>query len=372
MTTSILLTGLGMVTSLGLNATTSCAAARAGLSRARELDYFTQWSPANGEVGPVKGHQIPQITEGFEGDARLARILGGALGDFLSRTNDIDWTSSGLACYCGLPDPYRIWSGPDRVTDPDIRQEFLDASKSIPKDNAEPEKAERLLHMACSANGIAKTPKMRMTSRSGNCAVTDCIRQASADLSQGLVRQAVIIAADSLLDESTLTWLERTERLKSPALATGLTPGEAGIVLGLRAAASPSTGNPPLAKIQAVHTATEENSLLSGKPILGKAMAKLLGDLSDNGRQGWFVSDLNGEDYRALEWGHALVRTKLDVLAMSYPAVAFGDTGTASGGVAIATIVHAFQRKCAPTKIGIVLSASESSERSCCVVEPIS
>lgn len=361
-----------MVTSLGLNASISCAAARAGLSRAKELDYFTQWSPVNGEIGPVKGHQIPQITEGFEGEARLARILGGALSDFLSRTTDIDWTSSGLACYGGLPDPFRKWRGPDRVSDPDIRQEFLDASKSIPSDNTQLENAERLLHMACSANGIGKPPKVRMVSRTGNCAVTHCIHQATADLSQGLVRQAVIFAADSLLDESTLTWLEQTGRLKSPAVASGLSPGEAGIVLALRSTATASGAGPPLAKISACHKTSEECSLLSGKPVVGKAVAKLLEDLSDYGRRGWFVSDHNGEDYRALEWGHAIVRTKLDVLAISYPAVAFGDTGTASAGLAIATIAHAFDRRCAPSKIGIVISASESIERTCLVMEPFS
>jgi hypothetical protein len=82
----------------------------------------------------------------------------------------------------------------------------------------------------------------------------------------------------------------------------------------------------------------------------------------------WIVTDHNGEAYRALDWGHALVR--LGAIApgfrsapLLYPALSFGDTGAASGGVACCLVVEALARRWAPADAALVLSAADGPER---------
>ena len=371
MASSAIITGIGMVSSLGLTAQTSCAAARAGISRARELDYFTQWSPVDGSISPVVGHQIPLITDGFEGDARLARILGGAISDLTTQLPNLPWGSEKLAWYLALPDRYRMWRGAERVGVKKVREELLAAMEQVPKDNTEFEAARQFLGMVGRNSRIPGTINLKFVSRAGNCALAECAKQALSDIAEKQVRYAIVAAVDSLLGEATLNWLTQTSRLKSPAVATGLAPGEAGVALCLQAAESNGReGVQPDLCLQAVHQSHEENTLLSGKPVQGRALTELLESTADK-EGNWFVIDLNGEDYRAMEWGYALVRTKLDGYALTYPAVSFGDTGTASPGVAVAVVRHAIRRGCAPCKRAVVLSTSDDTQRTGMIIEAV-
>jgi hypothetical protein len=45
------------------------------------------------------------------------------------------------------------------------------------------------------------------------------------------------------------------------------------------------------------------------------------------------------------------------------PAMSFGHTGAASGGLGVATVFRAFQRGYAPSASALVLSSSDSGER---------
>ena len=56
LSTPIAITGRGMVSSLGNDVRTSCAAARAGLVRPGELDYFQDLSSGDGEDVGVTGY----------------------------------------------------------------------------------------------------------------------------------------------------------------------------------------------------------------------------------------------------------------------------------------------------------------------------
>ena len=100
-------TGIGMVSSLGLDVVTSCAAARAGIVRAQELDVQIVDRETQ-DLVPVVGHVIP-LTQGFTHTGRLLRIAQLALAD-LQRLND--WTSEDperLLTYFVLPPADRAW-----------------------------------------------------------------------------------------------------------------------------------------------------------------------------------------------------------------------------------------------------------------------
>ena len=122
----------------------------------------------------------------------------------------------------------------------------------------------------------------------------------------------------------------------------------------------------------------EPKSLLSGQAPLGEGLFAILnavarsGSLDDDGPP-WIVTDQNGEHYRAMEWGHALVRSLPSHPALAdsllwYPAMSFGDTGAASAGVGAALVLHAFRRDYAPGRKATVLSVSEGPGRAAIIL----
>ena len=227
-TASICVSGVGMVASLGQDAVTGCAAARAGLVRARPLDYPV-WSPVNGEIGPVCGHAIPELTAGFEGEARHLRIIHGAMSDLARNCRGAPWEAPNTGLYLSLPDPWREMRGAELIGDKKLRQKRLDAAAGIPEGEAYRADAERLIAKACRLCGTQRVPELRAVSRSGQCGLAECLLVAMQDLRQNRVDRAVVGACDSLLEEKTLEWLEMTQRLKSPTFPAGLAPREAGV-----------------------------------------------------------------------------------------------------------------------------------------------
>jgi 3-oxoacyl-[acyl-carrier-protein] synthase-1 len=82
----------------------------------------------------------------------------------------------------------------------------------------------------------------------------------------------------------------------------------------------------------------------------------------------WFITDQNGELYRATEWGNVVVRLVGYSQAFAdpvlwYPAASFGDTGAVSGAVAICMAVNAFARGYAPAQTVAILSSAEDPSR---------
>src|SRR5258707_961848 len=81
----ISITAVGMVSALGLDWETSCAAARAGISRSESVNYYKVQAGDPWEVVPVVAHQVEILTQGFEGQGRLLRLLSGAFADLRSK-----------------------------------------------------------------------------------------------------------------------------------------------------------------------------------------------------------------------------------------------------------------------------------------------
>src|SRR5438094_948531 len=111
-----------MVTSLGCDAATACAAARAGLSRAAEIPGMELMSEVTGEPEPIMAHEVPLLTRGFEGNVRLQRLLVGGLIELKSRLPAAMLKRGGIGFYVSLPDPARTMQGLDLIADDEIRQ----------------------------------------------------------------------------------------------------------------------------------------------------------------------------------------------------------------------------------------------------------
>lgn len=368
----IAITGRGMVSSLGSDVVSACAAARAGLVRPAPLD-LQMGSPEDGQADHVQGHPAGELTRGFEGFARLLRLAALGLGDLLKQVPDGPWMSRQTGMYLALPCPHRIHTGLDLIANKSTRA-VRDEKARQAMDEPEPDIASRLLRAAAQLAGWPVDPPLRFSATSGHTGVAEALQRAMDDLQRGYVSAAVVGGVDSLLEEEVLMWLHNTGRLKRSGVPVGLLPGEAGAFLLLEPLHTiQRRGSRPLAVAQAVHLEDEDGTLLSGAPAQGVALAKALAKVVDTASfhqsgAAWVLSDHNGEIYRAAEWGHVLVRLASRVPELAspvvwYPASSFGDVGAASGAVAICLAIHAFSRGCAPNPTAVVVSSSEGACR---------
>jgi len=360
--------GMGMVSALGLDVATSCAASRAGLSRARPFEGYMVPPAKRGEDEGVTAHSLPLATEGFEGPVRLLQLATLALRDLLQRH---PWVreATGVAAYLSLPDPARGKPAPSTAP-------VMEEGEPPPPAPVPPwELAQWLWSTAAASAGWGAPPTMRHLVSEGHTGVTRALQQACADLASGVVDLAIVGGVDSLLDEETLAWLDAAGRLKKPDMPAGLQPGEAAAFLVLereQSAFARPTG--PSLVLRGLAFGREQHLVGADDPPSGRGLAAPLHELVEYVRFQhqlplWCILDLNGEPYRSMDWGGALVHIesvrKLRVLGeTTYPAASFGDTGAASGGVGLCLAATAFQRSYAPGLLGAVVSASDSGDRS--------
>ena len=378
--TTVVLTGCGLVTSLGLDAANACAAARAGILRAAQRDAYPVRSLADGSVSGVVGHAVPLLTDGLEGEARLIRLLQGGLEDLARQCPDAPWKRKRTVFYLSAPDLNRLSSGAELVADEGARQEMREAAKAVRNAGAGAARFGRLLGEGARWAKWAGRPELRWCTDSGNTGVAEAIQRASDDLRAGACELAIVGGVDSLLDEETLAWLELTGRLKTPNLAAGLQPGEACGFLVFETASPSSTRAPrALTRLETVCLGAEAHPLISGDPPSGVALAEVIHHAATTttwGRQPplWLIHDLNGEAYRAQEWGFALFRLAARSRALAeprlwLPAASFGDTGAATGAVQACMAFRAFERAYAPACAAGLVSTAPGSARGCFVLQ---
>lgn len=174
----------------------------------------------------------------------------------------------------------------------------------------------------------------------GHAGVFWAIEAASQDIAKGVCNTAIIGAVDTYLDDITLEWLFDLKRLKTPDRPGGFIPSEgAGFLVVESAASVQARGVSVLARLSASATAMESNSFYHEDPCKADGLTESLrSTLAQAGEAassiGMVVCDLNGERYRAAEWGFALARAMGGVKSeyrLMHPADCIGDTGAASG-----------------------------------------
>lgn len=181
-------------------------------------------------------------------------------------------------------------------------------------------------------------------------------------------RSCVVASVDSLLDVGLLETLLLQQRVKTEEQPVGVTPGEAGAALLLRVPGRASTDAPrgrPL--IEAVSLGQAPPDAPGNARGLASCVRALRPFLLDETREPFWVSDHNGEELRAMEWGtlQTLLRSEPPHWASFeawYTATSFGETGTASGALGVCLGARALERAYAPSRAGISLSTDESGE----------
>jgi 3-oxoacyl-[acyl-carrier-protein] synthase-1 len=207
----------------------------------------------------------------------------------------------------------------------------------------------------------------------GHAAGTMAVRAAWEAVRAG-AEFALAGGVDSYLDPDTLEWLEANEQVHGAAPANnawGFTPGEAaGFVLLASAAAAGQYRLPQSFQLLSTATARETKLIKTDAVCVGEGLTDLFRALAASlvpGTQAdQLYCDMNGEAYRADEFGFAVLRVGglfRDPGGFIAPADCWGDVGAASGPLLLLLAEAAARKGYAPGPVAGAFTSAESGER---------
>lgn len=341
-------TSVGMVSPIGLTAAASCAAARAGITRIRDVEGVYAIDPISQRAEPVTAHFIKGVTDGFTGLGRLARLGEAALRDLLSTMPAIDERRTAILVSLSS-DFYRVEAArlatSDDTEPPDPSVRAVDARRRVLE--------ESLLATILRSCRLQIPARYRSVVFSDATGFVEQLAVARRMLSERRITQAIVGAIDSLTEPDILMALERIGVLKSVATNVGFIPGECSVFFGVRLGA---VHTPPPGAICALRGDTvgrEPTVRQEDNPALGVTMAAVAeNSIRASARAGHAVADmigpLNGDTHRARDFGYALVRLTARDMALDvpwHPAMSFGETGAAAGAIGVAMAATRLQRR---------------------------
>jgi 3-oxoacyl-[acyl-carrier-protein] synthase-1 len=213
----------------------------------------------------------------------------------------------------------------------------------------------------------------------GHAGALMALKSGVAALAAGKIDACVVAGADSYMDLETLEWLEDTEQLHGAGRrnnAWGFVPGEgAGVVMLMRREKTESIGLRPFGRIAGVGVDLEEKLIRTGTVCLGigltGAFKQVFAHLTDDLRVTDAYCDMNGEPYRADEYGFAVTRTREYFVSPSEfiaPADCWGDVGAASVPLLLILATIAFQKAYAKGDVTLVWASSDTGVRGAALV----
>jgi len=335
------ITGIGLASSMG-GVIPACAAARAGLTRVSDA------AAAVDGASPLTQHRCPAL-EGFSGPSRLALLAAQALADLAQ--GGPGFTAHDTAFFLNLPSP-----------------------EDRPGWTANAEAADLGDELVTLLNGLSPQPVPRPTLLiKGHAGVLIAVAQAHHTLHSGSVNRCLVGGIDSLLDNATLALFHERDVLKSEDQSAGLVPGEGAVfVLLERAQDARARGTPILATLLAAEQGLEEYRYEDPNLVpTGIGLARVLTAVRDRVTDldaTTLVSDLNGVDVRAREWGFAWLKClhhhpSFGALELALPAISFGDTGAAAGGFGLCVALRALARGYAGGRDVLVCAGSDAGSR---------
>ena len=202
---------------------------------------------------------------------------------------------------------------------------------------------------------------------------------AAKDCDAGLIDACMVCAVDSYLDPETLDWIEACDQLHGAGPqnnAWGFVPGEAaGVVLVSGGGFLQRHGLTPMAAIDAVGIGREGKVPGTDDPITGEGLSQAFRAALDELASGVcidnVVCDMNGEAWRADEYGFAVLRAGNRLRAATdfvAPADCWGDVGAAGLPLHMALAAIAHLKHYGRGAMSMVWGSSASGERGAAVL----
>lgn len=343
----IVITGMGASTPVGRTVWASAAAVRAGISGFTEHPYMIDTA---GE--PMRVARAPWIDVEPDGKDRISRLLLPALEEALRPLDAIPWQGGRMriSLELGLP-PGRPGLPPDLI-------KKLDESITA---------------------GFPERFSCRGAFPIGHAAGLFALQSAVRKLLLGAEDACLVAGADSYLFPETLEWIEECDQFHGAGPlnnAWGFVPSEAaGALLLMGEERAHHLGLPIYGQVLGVGTGQESNLIKTDSVCIGEGLTAAfraalsmlpVGTKVDN-----IFCDMNGEPYRADEFGFTALRTKEyfeaagDFIA---PADCWGDVGAAGGPLCSALAIISHRKQYGKGPLSLVWSGSESGERAAALI----
>ncbi|MEM7259946.1 MAG: hypothetical protein AAF404_21445, partial [Pseudomonadota bacterium] len=294
----------GMVTSVGLDSKSSCAAIRCAIDNFQEtrfMDEGGEWQI---------GAEVP-LEEHWRGRAKLIKMAVKAIAECLQQVNCNDTTA--IPLILSLPETDR----PGRVIDND-NEFFSDVENEL---------------------GCRFAARSRVLTY-GHTAAAVSLKHARELILEGAANRVLIAGVDSLLSAPALRTLQDDERLLTSLNSNGFIPGEAGSALLLERVQSGASQ----LSVHGLGFAVEPAPINSGLPLRAEGLKKAINaSLSQTGCElhelNYRITDMTGEHYYFKEASLALSRTLKKVVPefdIQHPTDCVGEVGAATGHIMLA------------------------------------
>ncbi|HZN62450.1 MAG TPA: hypothetical protein VFC90_08610 [Planctomycetota bacterium] len=327
----------GMVTPVGFDAASSCAAIRCGINTAAE----TRFMAAEGEW--LMGCQVrldPPVT----GPTRLIRLVAPAIQECLAaatplRAQDIPL----LLCGAAKDRPGRF---------EDLESELLVGIERHLEVKFHPE----------SALGFK-----------GQVSIALALKTAERMVHEKRLPACVIASVDTLLVGATIETFLKRRLLLTAENSDGCIPGEAGAAVLVTA---PGRSRDPELHCVGIGMSVEKSTVDSEEPLRGDGLVQAYRAAFADGGGGfeqidYRIADVSGKQYgfreAALVVGRAMRKTK-PFFDLWHPADCVGDVGAAVGPLILGVALHAARKGYAPGRGVLCHFGNEDGERAAVVL----
>src|SRR5215467_11689302 len=227
--------------------------------------------------------------------------------------------------------------------------------------------AERVLAgLGLNDDDLASRAERLVLVSDGHAAGLLALERAVRDIQRGDVELALVGGADSWIVPELLEWIDYGGRLHTVKDSWGFTPVEgAAFALVTTGRVARRLDVDPLSEILSVACADEQMLMATRTVCTGQGLTSaFFAALDGQPPVTHTFCDLNGEIYRAEEYGFAIARTGSafeNADRFTAPAVSCGDVGSASGSLGVALSVAAGMRSSGEGPVHLAWSSSATT-----------
>jgi 3-oxoacyl-[acyl-carrier-protein] synthase-1 len=322
----------GMVTAVGLNAPSSCAAIRCAIdnfSETRFMDTGGEW---------IIGSQVP-LEQPWRGLPKLLHMAAPAIRECLAHVGNVKAEMIPLLlCVAEHERPGRLTGVDDRL--------FTDIEAEL---------------------GVRFHTRSGVIAR-GRVAGALALAEARRLIYEERLPLCLIAGTDSYLIGATLAAYEKNDRLLTSNNSNGFIPGEAGaaVLVG-----PPRQTTAPELLCLGLGQAREKATIDSEEPLRADGMVEAFrAAFAEAGRTiddlDFRLTDSNGEQYWFKEAALAMTRTlrvRKELFEIWHPADCIGETGAAIGPCALGVALAAARKRYAPGPGVLCHFGSDHGER---------
>jgi 3-oxoacyl-[acyl-carrier-protein] synthase-1 len=329
----------GMVTAVGFNAASSCAAMRAGISGVKQSGL---WDHLSGKFISAAKVSLPHW---WEGTGKLAELVAPAIHECLVAAEPVPASEIALLLgVAGQDRPHRLSGLDDRLFEEiefRLGVRFHRESKIIPR---------------------------------GHVSVVVAMQEARRLAQEQKIQFFVIAGVDSYLQQEVVREYIDEQRILTPKNSNGFIPGEGGgaVLVGPAGEATPEL------RIQGIGLTWEEASITSGKPCRGDGLTEAMRNALSEADLAlvdvdYLITDLNGEHYKFKEASVAkmrLLHTRRETtLELWHPIEYMGEVGAATAVCALGWALAASTKGYAPGKNVVCHLGADNGERGAAALE---